>query len=513
MAENLGSYAVNLPKIFQSPGEALQAATAQQERFGQRLEQANIRKQQEEERKAKELEQDRLRGLSIIESGAKLDRLPPEEQASIISQNAVANEKARLKSLLNSKVIDPIALSSNVDEAMKNITKAASTFTLEYTNADKLAEKIAQSNPSVDFISLRDDLRNDVKNRRIVNNQFIDPNNIEPSTLITEINNPENLGKYIKNYTSLNKVLESKQSTEPVRAMVGTPNQYSTYTGRTGFWSKPTFQQNELGFITGGQVPSQKNKGIEMLNEPLPVGALKGVNKQFDMVPMNVYQRFLNEGGANTKTEISALAQKQFPDYKNFTPQEKEFANRKALYDYVKEKDADGFALSGYNPPNVYSGKQTEAEKKANIIGNYLDTFEGAVKSGNAAQIENLANKFYGLKGGKANYSGVKIFKRPDGSVTGFQVNYVDDKGKNKGTDVISVTDANLRDKLQGVYQKISGSETSAEVANLKDLSGKNTDKNATFTFKGKTYTAAQIEKAAKASNMTVEEYKNALNK
>jgi hypothetical protein len=478
MAENLGSYAVNLPNLFQAPGEALQGLLAKKERERERTDREAARQEELQYRRQKETEQDRLRGLSIIESGAKLDRLPPEEQASMIAQNAVANEKARLKSLLNNKVIDPIALSSNVDEAMKNITKASSTFTLEYTNADKLAEKIAQTNPSVDYIALRDDLRNDVKNRRIVDNQFVDPNNIEPSTLITEINNPENLGKYIKNYSSLNKVLESKQSTEPVKAMVGTPNEYSTYTGRTGFWSKPTFEQNQLGFITGGKAPSQSNKGIEMLNEPLPVGALKGVNKQFDMVPMNVYQRFLNEGGANTKTEIAALAQKQFPDYKNFTPQEKEFANRKALHDYVKEKDADGFALSGYNPPNMYGGgRATEAEKKAQIIGNYLNTFEGAVKSGNAADIENLANKFYGLKGGKANYAGVKIFKRPDGSVTGLQVNYTDDKGAKKVSDVISVTDANLRDKLQGIYQKISGSETSAEVANLKDLSGKNPTK------------------------------------
>jgi len=37
MAENLGSYAVNIPKMFQSPGEALQAATSQEERFGEKI--------------------------------------------------------------------------------------------------------------------------------------------------------------------------------------------------------------------------------------------------------------------------------------------------------------------------------------------------------------------------------------------------------------------------------------------------------------------------------------------
>ena len=478
------------------------------------------------------MEQDRLRGLSIIESGAKLDKLPADEQAALISENAVSTEKARLKALLNNKVIDPIALSSNVDEAMKNITKASSNFTLEYNNADKIAEKIARDNPSIDYVLLRDDLRNDVKNRRIKENKFVDPNNVEASTLITDINNPENLSKYVKNYNTLNKVIASKQSSEPVRVMVGSPREYSTYAGRTGFWSKPTFESNALGFVSGGKAPSQENKGVEILNEPLPVGALKGVNKQFDMVPDNVYKRFLDEGGREANTEISALAQnavmkdskgnpildengkpkKLFSEYKNFSPQEKEFANRKVLYDYLSEKDADGFANVGYtSPPRSLFGeqKQTESEKRAQIVGNYLNSFTNAISSGNESEIKDLANKFYGLKGGKANYSGVKVFKRPDGSVTGFQISYKDDKGQQMISDVIKTTDPNLRDKVQGVYQKISGSETSAEIANLKDLNIENS-KN-TFKFGGKSYTRQQLEKGAKYYGISLDEYINRL--
>ena len=109
MAENLGSYAVNIPKMFQSPGEALQAATAQEERFGQRLEQANFRNQQAEEKKARELESDRLRGLSQIESGVQLDKLPADEQAYLVGQEAVSKLKNSLMGKLNEKSIDNIA--------------------------------------------------------------------------------------------------------------------------------------------------------------------------------------------------------------------------------------------------------------------------------------------------------------------------------------------------------------------------------------------------------------------
>jgi hypothetical protein len=473
----IGEYAVNLPSIYQSPGEALQSMTAQEERKGQRLEQLGIRKQQEDERKAKEAEQERLRGLSIVESGARLDKLPPDEQASIIAQNAVESEKARLKALLNNKVIDPVALSSNVDEAMKNITKASSTFSLEYNNADKLAESVAHNNPSIDIVALKRDLRDDVRNRRIKDGKFVDPNSVEPSALISQINNQDFLGKYINEYNSINKVIASKQSSEPARVMVGTPREYSTYAGRTGFWSKPTFESDALGFVTGGKAPSQAHKGIEVLNEPLPVGALKGVNQKFDMVPANVYQRFVDEGGVQAGTEISALAQKKFPTYTNFTPQEKEFANRKALYDYLSEKDADGFANVGYtSPPRSIYGepKPTESAQNAKVVGDYINSLTSSIKSNNETDIKGLFNRLYGLKGGKSNYAGVDVYKRPDGTVTGFKVNYTNNEGERTGSEIIKTNDPSLDDKIQGIYQKVSGSQNALEIANLRKLGTNN---------------------------------------
>jgi hypothetical protein len=498
MAENLGSYAVNLPKIFQSPGEALQAATAQEERFGQRLEQANVRRQQEEERKAKELEAERQRGMAIIQSGARLDRMPADEQAYMVAQDAVSRVKSNLMAKLsNNKGYDPIALQTEIDDAMKGITRASNTFILEHNNIDEVVNQVAKNNPSIDAAALKNDLRDDVRKRRIAQGQFIDPNQVEDSALIAQLSNPENLSKYITEYNALDKVIAGKQSSTPIRAKLGTPQSYTTYGGQVGFWAKPTFQTDPRGFITGGKTPSMTDTGTEIRNEPLPANSLRGVDKPLDMVPEDVYQKFATDGGNQSKSEIIALAQKQFPTYKNFTPQEKEFANRNALYNFLKDKDRDGFAgigEVGYNPPPSYAGqKSTEGERKSKVIGDYLDGFTNAIVSGDVKKLNDYAGKLYGLGGGKSRFSNAVL-----------QKDKIIIKYKNQGenevpSDVFMRNDPNLRNKLTGAYQRMSGSENTAEIGILQK--GGTEDKSKSqkgkkYTIGKETYTYDELKKA-----------------
>lgn len=462
MADNLGSYAVNLPKIFQSPGEALQSATGTAERLLQMKQAEDARNQAAAERKAKELESDRLRGMAIIESGVKLDKLPPDEQAYLVGQEAVSKLKSNLMTQLNNKTIDPIALQTQVDNGMKGITNASNTFILEHNQADELANQLARDNPSIDIAALKNDLRNDVRNRRIAQGQFVDPTQVQPSSLISQVTNPENLSKYITEYNALDKVMSSKQSSTPIRAKLGTPQSYTTYGGQVGFWAKPTFQTDARGFITGGKTPSMTDTGTEIANEPLPANSLKGVDKPLDMVPEGVYQKFTTDGGNQSKSEIIALAQKQFPTYKNFTPQEKEFANRNALYNYLKNKDRDGFAgigEVGYNPPPSYAGqKPTEGERKSKVIGDYLDGFTDAIVSGDAKKLNDYAGKLYGLGGGKSRFRNAVLKKDK------IIINYKNQGENEVPSDVFMRNDPNLRNKLTGAYQRMSGSENAAEI-------------------------------------------------
>ena len=478
MAENLGSYAVNIPKMFQSPGEALQAATAQEERFGQRLEQANFRNQQAEERKAKELEAERQRSMAIIQSRVRLDRMPADEQAYMVSQDAVLKLQSNLISKINNnKGYDPIALETEIIDGMKGITRASNTFILEHNNIDEVVSQYAKNYPSIDAAALKNDLKDDVRKRRIVEGQFIDPNQVEASPLIAGLSNPENLSKYITEYNALDKVIAGKQSSTPIRAKLGTPQQYTTYGGQVGFWAKPTFETDPMGFIKkGGKPPSMTDTGTEIANEPLPANSLKGVDKPLDMVPEGVYQKFATDGGSQIKPEISALAQKQFPTYKEFNPQEKEFANRNALYNYLKDKDKDGFAgISevAYNPPPSSGGQRaTEGERKAKVIGDYLDGFTDAIVSTNeitdatVKRLNDYAGKLFALGGGKSRFS--KLVLQKDRVIIKYK-----NQGENEvPSDVFMRNDPDLRNKLTGAYQRMSGSENTAEI---EILSTKNT--------------------------------------
>lgn len=497
MAENLGSYAVNLPKIFQSPGEALQSATGTAERLLQMKQAEDARSQAAAERKARELESDRLRGMAIIESGVKLDKLPPDEQAYLVGQEAVSKLKSNLMTQLNNKTIDPIALQIQVDNGMKGITNASNTFILEHNQADEIANQIARDNPSVDIASLKKDLRDDVRNRRIAQGQFVDPTQVQPSSLISQVTNPENLSKYITEYNALDKVMSSKQSSAPIRAKLGTPQSYTTYGGQVGFWAKPTFQTDPRGFITGGKTPSMTDTGTEIANEPLPANSLKGVDKPLDMVPEGVYQKFTTDGGNQGKSEIIALAQKQFPTYKNFTPQEKEFANRNALYNYLKNKDRDGFAgigEVGYNPPPSSGGQRaTEGERKSKVIGDYLDGFTNAIVSGDVKKLNDYAGKLYGLGGGKSRFSNAVLQKDK------IIIKYKNQGGTEVPSDVFMRNDPNLRNKLTGAYQRMSGSENTAEIEILEKRGTEDkskSQKGKKYTIGKETYTYDELKKA-----------------
>jgi len=504
MAENLGSYAVNLPKIFQSPGEALQSATGTAERLLQMKQAESARSQAAAERKARELESDRLRGLSQIESGVQLDKLPADEQAYLVGQEAVSKLKNSLMGKLNEKSIDNIALANDITNGMKGITQASNTFILEHNQADEIANQIAKDNPSIDIAALKNDLRGDVRNRRIVQGQFIDPTQVQPSSLISQVTNPENLSKYITEYYALNKVIAGKQSSTPIKAKLGTPQENTTYGGQIGFWAKPTFETDSMGFIKkGGKPPSMTDTGTEIRNEPLPANSLRGVDKPLDMVPEDVYQKFAIDGGNQIKTEISALAQKQFPTYKTFTPQEKEFANRNALYNYLKDKDKDGFAgISeiAYNPPPSYAGqKSTEGERKSKVINDYLDGFADAIVSNDeitdasVKRLNDYAGKLFALGGGKSRFSNLVLKK-----------DRVIIKYKNQGeyevpSDVFMRNDPDLRNKLTGAYQRMSGSENAAEIGILQK--GGTEDKSKSqkgkkYTIGKETYTYDELKKA-----------------
>lgn len=465
------SYGFALPdysKQIRESQAALDRKNEEQARYNQEFE---LKKSELDERKAEREAQARQRGLSQIQSGVRLDRMPVDDQAYIVSQDALSKLTSNLISKINNnKGYDPIALQTEINEGMKGITKASNTFILEHNEVDKFADTVAKDNPSIDIVKLKNKLRDDVRNRRIKEGQFVDPNQVEDSALIGELSNPENLSPYITEYNALDNIIKGKQSSRNIEAKLGTPQSYTTYSGKMGFWNKPTFEVEPSGFIKkGGKIPSLTYGGVEIANEPLPANSLsmvdgKKIDEPLDMIPQSAYDKFLTEGGNNAQSEIVSLAQKQFtPEaYKKFSPQEKGFANRNALYNYLKKKDTEGFvglSESSYNPPPSSGGQRaTEGERKSKVIGDYLDGFTNAIVSGDVKKLNDYAGKLYGLGGGKSRFSNAVLQKDK------IIIKYKNQGGTEVPSDVFMRNDPNLRNKLTGAYQRMSGSENAAEI-------------------------------------------------
>ena len=504
------SYGFALPdysKQIRESQAALDRKNEEQARYNQEFE---LKKSELDERKAEREAQARQRGLSQIQSGVRLDRMPVDDQAYIVSQDALSKLQSNLISKLNNKSIDPIALQTEINDGMKGITKASNTFILEHNEVDKFADTVAKDNPSIDIVKLKNKLRDDVRNRRIKEGQFVDPNQVEDSALIGELSNPENLSPYITEYNALDNIIKGKQSSRNIEAKLGTPQSYTTYSGKMGFWNKPTFEV-ENGFIKkGGKIPSLTYGGVEIANEPLPANSLsmvdgKKIDEPLDMIPQSAYDKFLTEGGNNVQSEIVSLAQKQFtPEaYKKFSPQEKGFANRNALYNYLKKKDTEGFvglSESSYNPPPSSGGQRpTEGERKAKVIGDYLDGFTDAIVSTNeitdatVKRLNDYAGKLFALGGGKSRFS--KLVLQKDRVI----IKYKNQGGTEVPSDVFMRNDPDLRNKLTGAYQRMSGSENTAEIEILEK--GGTEDKSKSqkgkkYTIGKETYTYDELKKA-----------------
>lgn len=466
------SYGFALPdysKQIRESQAALDRKNEEQARYDQEFE---LKKGELGERRAERQAQTRQRELSQIQSGVRLDRMPVDDQAYMVAQDAVSKLQSNLISKINNnKGYDPIALATEINDGMKGITRASNTFILEHNEVDKLADTLAKGNSSIDITALKNHLRDDVRSRRIKEGQFIDPNQVEDSALISELSsNPESLSRYITKYNALDDIIKGKQSSRNIEAKLGTPQSYTTYSGKMGFWNKPTFEVEPSGFIKkGGKIPSLTYGGVEIANESLPANSLsmvdgKKIVEPLNMIPQSAYDKFLTEGGNNAQSEIVSLAQKQFTpeSYKKFSPQEKGFANRNALYNYLKKKDTEGFvglSESSYNPPPSSGGQRpTEGERKSKVIGDYLDGFTNAIVSGDVEKLNDYAGKLYGLGGGKSRFSNAVL-----------QKDKIIIKYKNQGenevpSDVFMRNDPNLRNKLTGAYQRMSGSENAAEI-------------------------------------------------
>lgn len=461
-------YPVSLPNIFQTPGQALQSGAEQLQRQGENLAQLQLRQQEMALRKAERDEAQLYRKMQTIQ---ELTDLSKYQTASDVA-NAVGNQTANE---IKAKYINLAKLGqAGLPDIMEGITKDINATTqgmnalkAEHDQFDKGIQVLKQQYPDLNVTGLIKDYRQDVINRRLKEgSEFVNPLEVGQSEFVNNLANPRFLSKYKMGNKALREAIINPKGVEEVKVFTGTPVENMRYEAKVPFWKKPSYAPEQ---VVGGFLPKGVQPTLEMRATQLPAEALPAAKGKFNIVDEDVYRTFAQD--QNSYMDLINATRVKYPQYDTFSPQEQQYAERNALYDQLKSLDQTNFIPAQSTRAPIDRGERpTESEKRSQIIGNYLDAFSDAVKAGNEADIKNLANKFYGLKGGKANYDGVQVYKRPDGTVTGFQIKYKNDKGQKVVSDVVAVNDPNLEDKMQGIYQKISGSETAAEISNLKDL-------------------------------------------
>ena len=98
------------------------------------------------------------------------------------------------------------------------------------------------------------------------------------------------------------------------------------------------------------------------------------------------------------------------------------------------------------------------------MIGDYLDGFTDAIVSTNeitdatVKRLNDYAGKLFALGGGKSRFS--KLVLQKDRVIIKYK-----NQGENEvPSDVFMRNDPDLRNKLTGAYQRMSGSENTAEI-------------------------------------------------
>lgn len=462
-------YPVSLPNIFQTPAQALQSGTEQLQRQGENLAQINMRQREMAERKAEREEAQLYRKMQTIQELTDLSKYQTASDVANALGNQNANEiKAKYINLAKSGQVALPDIMEGITKEINATTQGMNALKLEHDQFDKGIQVLKQQYPDLNVTGLVQDYRKDIINRRLKGgNEFTNPLEVQQSEFVQGLVDPRFLSRYKMGNKALREAIINPKGVEEVKVFTGTPMENMRYEAKVPFWKRPSYSPEQ---VSGGFLPRGVQPTLEIKATQLPAEALPAAKGKFDIIDEDVYKVFSQD--QNSYMDLINATRRKYPQYDTFTPQEQQYAERNALYDQLKALDQTNFIpAQSTRAPIERGARLTEAEKRSNIIGDYIDSFTNAVASGNEADIKNLANKFYGLKGGKANYSGVQVYKRPDGTVTGFQIKYKNDKGQQMVSDVVAVNDPNLEDKIQGIYQKISGSETAAEIANLKDLS------------------------------------------
>jgi ribosomal protein S18 len=333
---NEASWAITLPNQYEPFGNILQRGIAMQGEQNQML----YNQQQKEE-------QDKWKKLSLIRDFTDLSK---HKTGSDVA-NAIGKKKMAdilQKYTMSSQNMSPEQLQFELSKDVSNTVSAMDGIKQELELGDASIKQLKQNFPNLNAEQMAKDWRGDVLNRRLKNENEFNPDlTIEQPGI--DFSNPETLSKYVTGNKNILKTINDDKGND-VSVLMGKQGDYTRYEGKIKDYQRLGFDPtkvNEEGFYIGKDIPSFKTKSTILPKETMTDAS----GNQMELIEDDVYKKFTDDESANL--ELIASAKKDFPNYDNLSPQEKNYAKRNTLFKIIASNDQNRINPTGNVRPPV----------------------------------------------------------------------------------------------------------------------------------------------------------------
>jgi hypothetical protein len=493
---NNADYAFTLPNYFPAPGQVLQSAIARQDRKAEFDYENQMRAMQAAQKKA---EEDRMRNLGVLSKETEFGTqyATPNLQVNSITQKElqriknqgyqlVGKSQEEFQNWLNSNVSRVAQWNNmaktdaaNIKERQNEINKTFPNIDINKANSlvsKSFLENYTQVNPETGELEIKE-TSSVVPNKNYFE-QFDNPKNL--ASIVTDVSPFRDLWKKVpteragdKNYT--NKKGEVK-----------------------GFkWSAAVTPFTTVGEDEKG-MPTVMVTAKEVPYKNPTTGKIESMKVADDKLMSYVLANPAEKIAAYKAWEDEKAKTKA--DYKDPAVEDTMFRN--FIYKQAQENlphEVVTEEVSKTPVINVSTGDQAK-----NIDYNLIKGITSSMKSNDNTSLDNLLGKLYALGGGKNTYSDTKVVRDKSGKPLEYLITLKDSEGMDLEPISLNPNDKNLLNKVTGIYQRLTGSSKGVESEVLDEPIAK-TPKNPK-----QEPTEAQYAAAAKASGMTVDEYKKA---
>jgi hypothetical protein len=359
MAFNNADWAVELPSLFGSPGEALDKNIAARERQQERSDilkeknrEFNIREQDRLNSLQEKKDMDLYRKTKMVQDLTDLSKYQTGDSvADALGGQKVAELMPKYIDMAN-KGASYTDLLGGITKDMQDTVSGLNGIKSELKQADLVTQKAKEVHPDINTGALLQDLRSDILNRRLSNNAFVNPLQVQQSNLLQNLGDPEFLSKYVKGSGTLENTIQNPKGVESTSALSGSPDSHVKYDAKIPFWMKPNFtpEMQKNGFLPNNFVPQLSVKNSVLNPDNIPGGIQ--TKSPFVIVDKDVYDRFANDYAHNL--ELIQATRKKYNGYDSFNPTEKEYAKRNVLNDLLTGLDQNQFhPVSSTKPSKI----------------------------------------------------------------------------------------------------------------------------------------------------------------